>query len=379
MKPAFDQIGDLSPTLASSLQQCWLRVAYSRDPAWKRLRRPTDRTSLGTAAHALTEKAWRGELSRSTTATDEESLNAGWDQVIAQQHARLAAAWAPAVPPEPLRWPGYALTRARLLRRLLPAVAQRTAPTARAHAVPGGPDHLPSLPWVERRLKDVRTGLVGTPDRVEQRGDDVVVVDFKSGVHQADVTAAQALQLLLYAHLVQVARGALPQFAVVLDGAGKEQALSTLAPAVAEAVAGVTASRDRYNAALVGATPASMASPGPDVCRGCPYRAVCEPFAESWSEDWKVGRGVWGVLQKQSQHAGTWEVEVLARGPVELKASLVRVTGLVAALPAAPGDEVAVVRTDVLGDPHVLRSRWSTLLWPMPPAPSAEGEPAAEQ
>lgn len=371
MNPSLEPLGIISPTLASSLQQCWLRVAYSRDPALKRLRRPTDRTALGTAAHALTEKAWKGDLSGSGT-TDQESLSAAWEQVVQQQHLRLAEAWAPAVPPEPLRWPGYALTRARLLRRLLAVVSEGTAPTAPVHATAGHSGRLPPLPWVERRLEDATTGLIGKPDRVEQRGEQVVVVDFKSGVHQDEMTPAQELQLLLYAHLVQVARGALPQVAVVLDGAGQERILQIDAPAVAAAVAEVTSLRDRYNAALVGATPASLAAPGPDVCRGCPYRPVCRPFAEQWSEDWRVGRGVQGVLQKQSAHADAWEIEVLAQAPLELKGSLVRVTGLVAAMPAAPGEGVAVVRTDVLGDPHVLRSRWSSLLWPMPPAPAAE-------
>ena len=369
MNPTLEPLWDISPTLANALQQCWLRVAYSRDPALNRLRRPTDRTALGTAAHALTEKAWKGELSGSGT-PDEESLGAAWDQVVEQQQQRLAAAWAPAVPPAPPHWPGYALTRARLLRRLLPVVAQATPSTPPVNAASAHSVQMPALPWVERRLKDGSTGLIGTPDRVEQRSEQVVVVDFKSGVHQEEMTPAQELQLLLYAHLVQVARGALPQVAVVLDGAGKERVLQIDPPSVAGAVAGVTALRDRYNAALVGATTASMAAPGPDVCRGCPYRPVCRPFAEHWSEDWKVGRGVWGVLQTQSTHAGAWEIEVLAQAPLELKGSLVRVTGLVAAIPAAPGDEVAVVRTDVLGDPHVLRSRWSTLLWPMPPAPA---------
>lgn len=376
MNPTFEPLWAISPTLASALQQCWLRVAYSRDPALKRLRRPTDRTALGTAAHALTEKAWKGDLSGSGTA-DQDSLSAAWDQVVEQQQQRLAAAWAPAVPPTPPRWPGYALTRARLLRRLLPVVAQATPSTPPVNAAAAHGVQMPSLPWVERRLKDDSTGLIGTPDRVEQRGEQVVVVDFKSGVHQGEMTPGQGLQLLLYAHLVQVARGTLPQVAVVLDGDGKERTLQVAPSSVAEAVAEVTALRDRYNGALMGATSASMAAPGPDVCRGCPYRPVCRPFAEHWSEDWKVGRGVQGLLQKQGPHAGTWEIEVLAQAPVELKGSIVRVTGLVAAMPAVAGDEVAVVRTDVLGDPHVLRSRWSTLLWPVPPAPAAEVEDQA--
>lgn len=377
MNPSLEPLGSISPTLANSLQQCWLRVAYSRDPALRRLRRPTDRTALGTAAHALTEKAWKGDLSGSGT-TDQDSMSAAWEQVVGQQNLRLAAAWAPAVPPAPLRWPGYALTRARLLRRLLIVVSEHTPNIAPVHAAAGHSGQLPPLPWVERRLEDGSTGLIGTPDRVEQRGEQVVVVDFKSGVHQDEMTPAQELQLLLYAHLVQIALGALPQVAVVLDGAGQEKVLQISAATVAAAVAEVTSLRDRYNAALAGATPASLAAPGPGACRGCPYRPVCRPFAEQWSEDWKVGRGVRGGLQKQSMHAGAWEIEVLAQAPLELKGSLVRVTGLVAAMPAAPGDEVAVVRTDVLGDSHVLRSRWSTLLWPMPPAPSAEAEPEGE-
>jgi hypothetical protein len=135
---------------------------------------------------------------------------------------------------------------------------------------------------------------------------------------------------------------------------------------VAAAVMSVVSQRHRYNVALQSATVESLATPGPDVCRGCPYRSVCPPFLAAWSEDWKVGRGVWGTLRTQRQHGGAWEIVVSAEGPVELKGLAVRVIGLVAPLPAAQGQAVAAIRTDVLGSPQVLRARWSTLFWPLP-------------
>lgn len=363
--PAFVELQGLSPTLASSLGQCWLRVAYSRDPEFKDLRRPTERTALGSAAHALTEKAWRGGYDPGAGSSVEEWLRSAWDQAVEEQHARLKKAWAPAAPPDPADWPGFALTRARLLRRLR-AVATEQARQAGGSTVPNR--HVahtpPSLPWVERRLADPTLDLVGTPDRVEQRGQDIVVVDLKSGVHQGDVTEQQRLQLLLYAHLVSVAGLELPRYSVILDGAGTEREVKVDEPSVAAAVSGVTRARNRYNAAVPDATPESMASPAPDTCRGCSYRPVCLPFLRRWSEDWKVGRGVWGALQEQSQHSGSWEIKVLASGPAELKGLAVRVTGLVNRLDAEVGADVAVVRTDVIGSPQVLRARWSTLLWP---------------
>jgi hypothetical protein len=368
--PAFLEVDEVSPTLASSLRQCWLRVAYQRDPQAKHLRRPTERTALGTAAHALTERAWRGGYKASSSVPVDEWLRTTWDEVVEEQRTRLARAWAPASPPQPAQWPGFALTRARLLSRLRQVAVDHSGGGAHGASPPAAPrpSVVAPLPWVERSLRDDERRLHGTPDRVERRSDQIVVVDFKSGVHQGEMTDPQRLQLLLYAHLVQVAGLPLPSRGIVLDGAGREQELVVHPDDVAAAVVSVASQRDLYNAALPSATVESLAAPGPDACRGCPYRSVCLPFLGAWSDDWRVGRGAWGALRSQHQHGGLWEIEVSAEGPVEVKGLSVRITGLPAPLPAQEGDVVAAVRTDVLGSPQVLRARWSTLLWPLPRA-----------
>ncbi len=364
--PAFVELGEVSPTAATALSQCFLKVAYSRDPRFRPLLRLTERTALGVAAHRLTERCWRGEYDAGCGVPVDVWLRAAWQTVVADLHESLRTAWRPAEPPPPREWPGYALTRARLLARLVPVALQhaRTPRPARTagRAVSEG---TPPLPWVERRLKDESRRLVGAPDLVEDRNGSVVLVDLKSGTAQNTVSEAQRRQLLLYAHLVRESGLPLPRRAVVLDAAGREEEVAVTPADVAASVEEVMRLRAAYNASLRTATAEGLAAPGPDACRGCPYRAACGPFLSAWTEEWNVGRGVWGTLRGQTKHRSGYEAEVLAKGPIEVRGQTVRLLGLVAPLAADLGEDVAAVRTDVLGGPSAQRTRWSTLLWPL--------------
>lgn len=364
--PAFVELAEVSPTAAMALSQCFLKVAYSRDPHYRPLRRLTHRTALGIAAHRLTERCNRGEYDADCGVPVDVWLRAAWQSVVADLHELLREDWHPADPPPPRAWPGYALTRACLLTRL--------APVALKQARPGRParsegrtafEGTPPLPWVERRLKDESRGLVGRPDLVEERNGSVVVVELKSGTGQITVSEEQRRQLLLYAHLVRTSGLPLPQRAVVLDAAGREHELIVTPAEVAAAVERLVHLRTAYNTALRGATARELAAPGPDACCRCPYRAACGPFLASWSEEWNVGRGVWGTLLGQTKYRSGYEAKVLAKGPIELRGQTVRLLGLVAPLSAEVGEDVAAVRTDVLGGPAVQLTRWSTLLWPL--------------
>lgn len=364
--PTFVKLDEVSPTAAIALSQCFLKVAYSRDPHYRPLRRLTERTALGVAAHRLTERCWAGEYDAGCGVPVEVWLRTAWQSVVADLHESLRAAWHPAEPPPPSEWPGYALTRARLLTRLAPVALQhaRTPRPARSagSAVSTG---TPPLPWVERRLKDESRRLIGTPDLVEERDGSIVVVDLKSGTAQNKVSDAQRRQLLLYAHLIRQSGLPLPRRAVVLDAAGREDEVVVTPADVAAAVEELMRLRSVYNASLRTATAERLAAPGPEACRGCPYRAVCGPFLAAWTEEWNVGRGVWGTLHGQTKHRSGYEAVVLAKGPIEVRGQTVRLLGLVVPLPADVGEDVAAVRTDVLGSSSAQRTRWSTLLWPL--------------
>jgi hypothetical protein len=227
------------------------------------------------------------------------------------------------------------------------------------------------LPWVERRLIDRERRIVGTPDLVEQRINEVWIVDIKSGVGPLELTPTRRLQLLIYAHLVAVNGIRQPRWGELVSPSGKNLQVELPPTDVAAAVERLCRLREEYNT-LVGreATVAEVASPSPDACRGCLYRVICPAFAELWQQDWQVSRGVFGTLESVSQRDSHWEVEVLARSPQDLDGKRIRVTDLPGPPAVAVGALFNVIGTDVMGDPTLQRARWSTAYWPPLQQPS---------
>jgi CRISPR/Cas system-associated exonuclease Cas4 (RecB family) len=292
----------LSPSGINSLLACPRRLAYARDPSTRTWSRPTPRTALGVVAHALTEAAGTEDLP--PQAADRAAwLEARWDLLISQQMERLSAAWPHRAVPQPRAWPGYAITKVRLIRHLT-----RNAPTrasapglsaSRSASAPAGtsaPAAAPPLPWVERTLRSDH--LFGTPDLVEEIEGKLRVVDLKAGVHQAETTPNQRRQLLLYAGLVQSALSRLPDMCVIVDARGTETSFTVTQPDVDAALADAESARAAFNESIT-AEEGPPARPTSENCRWCDYRVVCSAYWGSRQADWPSTTGdIVGVVTR---------------------------------------------------------------------------------
>ena len=263
------------------LLQCGLRAAFELDDSFRHWRRLTPRSALGNVAHRLMAEAYSGHFADQDQQQRAALLEDRWDAPIRKQAALMQAAWAPAEPPEPRTWPGYALIKVRVIRQLAgEGDPQRTSAGAGLGATARPGAATASLPLVERRMADPATGIYGTPDRVERIAGRLRVVDLKSGLHQQDVTDEQRRQLLLYAHLVEVTLGQVPDVLVITDIRGRETYLPFDASDSAEAVRVAQQTREAWNSAISSSRPVySLAAPGPSACRWCPFRVTCRP---SW-------------------------------------------------------------------------------------------------
>ncbi|MFM2475297.1 PD-(D/E)XK nuclease family protein, partial [Burkholderia cenocepacia] len=200
----------MSPTGFESLLRCARAFAYQRDPSTKSWVRGGTRTALGTVAHRLTERVMIGDAPVDGTRA---WLEQTWSSLLEDHREALRSEWPGASLPPTRDWPGVTATRVRLLQRLMrdrpegsrhkPAVQRRAA---ESHAS-RGEQPPPRLPWIERTLRDSTISLVGAPDRVEESGGRIRVVDLKSGIGPEYVADRHRRQLLLYAHLVHVTLG----------------------------------------------------------------------------------------------------------------------------------------------------------------------------
>lgn len=295
VRPDPREVDRISPSALNRLLECPKRLAYGRDDSTREWQRPTTRTALGIVAHGLTEAVARGD-GRLAGEDLTGWLQATWEDLVAKQVVQLQSAWpGRQVPPAP-SWPGYAVTKVRLIRGLARRVPWQATPAQRPAGQPaamaGGE---PPLPWVERRLEDVGSRLFGTPDRVEEVNGRLRVVDLKSGVGQHAVKDSQLRQLLVYASLVRSRLGRLPDDVVVLDIKGQEQAIAVDASAVDAVISMSAAAVDGFNNSLASA-PGAEARPAPQTCRWCEFRVVCGDYWVARGSDWPTANDVAGVV-----------------------------------------------------------------------------------
>lgn len=267
-------------------------------------------------------------------------LEAKWELLLAEQVKTVASAWPGRVVPPVAQWDGLVATRVRVVRKLS-AVADWE------HVLPV---HVagPGFPWIERKLQDPDLGIFGTPDRVDVRNGQLRVVDLKSGVHQGDIQEGQRRQLLLYAHLVDVACGRLPVVGVIEAASGQE----TSFPIESVAVTGAVQAAQQVIASFNAAVAAGDVSAHPDdaACRWCPFRTVCEPY---WVSDAKSEHDVRGIVVGEPD-ARSFKIDV---GQPEL----VRIVTAQGCPVPVLGDEVAVL--DLLpAGPDTKKMRWNSAI-----------------
>lgn len=348
----------LSPTMLNVLLQCGLRAAFEQDDSFRRWRRLTPRSALGIVAHRLMADAYSGQFDDHDQQRRAALIEDRWDVLVRKQAALMRAAWAPTEPPAPRNWPGYALIKVRVIRRLAgePNQQRRAAgaglgATARAGAVK------PHLPLVEHRMEDPATGIFGTPDRVERVAGRLRVIDLKSGLHQQEVTDEQRRQLLLYAHLVEVTLGQAPDDLLIIDIGGHETRVPFDTSDMAESVRLAQQAREAWNSAISsGRPPYSLAAPGPSSCRWCPFRVTCRPSWETSEPDWELSAAAAGFVSDvgRSHH----EVRLLQELPKDVTDESIRLVGLVEP-GVTVGDHLVVTDIDRIGQ-DAGRLRWSS-------------------
>src|SRR5262249_61832364 len=107
---------------------------FRLDKRFKSMRRPSPSSELGVVAHSIVEAVANGLLKPARSADDARRIvETAWDSRIAEALQDLRAAWPGSSPPTPADWPGYHITRVRIMRRALQAFssAERGAGWAR--------------------------------------------------------------------------------------------------------------------------------------------------------------------------------------------------------------------------------------------------------
>jgi RecB family exonuclease len=343
-------ITDLSPSLANQLMGCQLRVAFSRDRDLQSWRRLSTYSALGLAAHAVTEAAFQRQDWLSDEGAIRFRLEELWDTEVARTDGHLRLAWAPAKPPSPADWPGYALTRVRTIRRATKLLS--VSRSVRSDRTEGS--------GVEIELRDSPSGLFGRVDRIERDGDSVRVVDLKTGLHQDEPTDDQRRQLLLYSVLVHRTTGSWPSSIAVEDASGFQHVLP-LDPEEAEAaLCEVEVTVAAFNESVLRADFEENADPNPERCRWCAYRALCRPFWEALTSDWGQ-RAVLGTVLEAGMSEGGAFVLIAVESPTDQSGRVLHVSSLPEPLPVT-ATTAAIVDWSGSFETRAVRTRWSTIV-----------------
>ena len=349
--PAPAHLEWITPSLANDLLECCYRVAWQLDSSYRTLRRPSTYSELGVVAHGVIEDA-----AHEMFAGDPEAARAAverrWNERATRAEEELARAWAPAPTPPRNQWPGYHLTKARVVRR----AADRSTRAERSSAT-----LIP--PSVESTLSDETAKLRGRPDRVEGPHDARRIVDVKTGLRQAAPSPPQLRQLMLYGHLVETTTGDRVEEIVIEDASGKRWAKRFDRAATDSLVSDIVKTRDSYNAAARENSLAALAAPSPDGCRWCPFRVVCSPYWSALETSWGHGSALGTVRRAQSAAAGS-VLELEVSSPSDASGSAWVISGAPIEL-AVPGRVVAMADGELTGAERHLRWRWSTLTWPL--------------
>jgi hypothetical protein len=188
---------------------------------------------------------------------------------------------------DPEHWPGYHLVRAFTLLRAEEALITQSPERAPAGSA--------GRMIREKEFVAMNGKLIGKPDVII--GNEIR--DYKSGRIYEEapdgtltVKESYVRQLRLYGRLVEEHLGLRPTKGVLLpmQGAAVEVALDqqTCAAESEEAVGLL----DTYNARRQTAAAASdLATPSPQTCRWCQYKALCPPFWENVNEAWTAELG----------------------------------------------------------------------------------------
>lgn len=281
-------LASTSPSLGNEMRICPLRagLASCREADEWVLHDP--RLWLGTALHALLEKARREGFA---------DIEGAWDGEIAGFVQRIGSHQFDRRFSDPTRWPSYYLTRQRALSSA--AKLNSAAKPSFAGLQPSGRS------GTERKLTARGGRLVGRPDRFDR----TTVTDIKSNLPDRATPLGMELferyrrQILIYAAIIAESSRFWPNKGIIA-GASGETVEFGLVPAECDAEADAAiADLDAWNGALSSAASAAdFASPSETSCRSCRFQLVCPAF--------------WEWLERRSPNGAALEATVAVSGQV---------------------------------------------------------------
>jgi PD-(D/E)XK nuclease superfamily len=344
----------ISPSLGEDLRVCSLRVAFRLDPRFNELRKLRPATALGLVSHELAEAVARGQLDQIPEPELDKALAAEWERRIAEKATQLASQWPLSSVPPPERWPGYQLTRVRLLRRLSEEAQRRRLHGAGFSAKP------------EVWLEAPGLALVGRVDRIERSNGDVELVDLKSGwTIEGEIRPAHHRQLLLYAYLWRTLSGDWPARVSIQRLDGLRSTLDVDPREAEETAADLLARLADYNRRVAaGEPPEALALPSGDSCTHCDYRPTCLPFFRALDKNWGwYRRALLGRVVGRAKvgEFGVLEVAVEASN-LDPDMEVARALGLPSGLMPSLGSRIAIVDAISTAAPRDVRVVWETQL-----------------
>lgn len=273
-----------SPSAFEVMRGCMYRSGLERDPLYKRDRFPSPQIVIGNATHKLKEIATRGDLGGLSQAERKSAAATLWEEEITKGRSEMVAL-ALGDPPQPEGWPNYQKNRIYAIKDVELSTSTHGFADSDFSANP------------EVLLNAHDGAITGRVDLIRETADGVEIIDYKTGelaepgseaAGEPRLKSGYRRQLLLYAYLYHARFGIWPIMVAAQKANGRQS--FSFSPSHSESEALAAEALDLLNQYNQGAkTGALQASPSPDGCRFCPFKAACPSFFEAADEDWDLG------------------------------------------------------------------------------------------
>ncbi len=337
----YKQLIWISPTSLENFISCKARWQFTQDSNYKKLRRISDRAAVGLVVHSAIELLYAGK-----------SFDAAWSIAVSSIENTMQEEWEPALIPRPESWAGYQVNKARLAVR---ASKGEFGSVSSGHKLGVGSaqrknsnqvDFASELanipfPWVERKLFDRGLGLVGIPDLVRMDGEDLIVVDHKSGLNQAHPTESQRRQLMFYAWLVYVNYGVFPKRVEILTTQNAPYAIEVNESDVRKVVDLAIETRRLMESDSEAKLNVLEASPSESNCSWCSFKVVCPAFIDECKQEWNTNRVLVGQVVRLENISNKYTLEIDVESP-EWMSSPMTIVNLSTARPPRLGERISL-------------------------------------
>lgn len=333
-----------TPTLINQLLNCELRLSFERDLGTSKPPGKLPSQVIGIAKHYLIETAYK--FTSNSSEPNKKHFENLWDSFILAQQVEMKSEWFPSTVPEPESWPNYFLERSKTIRR---CVKISTRPKQSSDGLIDGTG-------IESWIKDPTSILSGRPDRISINADGVRIIDLKPGDVSREITTDQIRQLQIYGFIYFQRFGVIPNALTIerIDGS-QEDVSFTFEEIKTLALHALTAVK-AFNSEVVVKTRKSVATPGAENCKWCPYKLECSEYWSNLESSWGHSSIYGEVLSFGESDQGNY-VDLRVISPIDQFAELKRVIGLPVAFDSGG---LKIVDLQIAPDNETLRTRWSS-------------------